>query len=152
MISDIPGPGRPPHRSSLQDLFTRHHKTSMGDLYTRSPDIPQLPRSPAVPEPPRKTSMGDPCTGALCKISSQDLYSEPPGKTSMRNPFCSTAIKTAQDQAGDSRMGDYKIGGYDYMCYKWKGTGTNIMQRYSYHSDPFMQIIFSANLTETIVH
>ena len=145
---DIPGLSRSPHRSSLQDLFTRPpceisiqdrlisldllglftralyrissqdlyerslYKSSLqdlltrrlwGHLYTRAPQIPGLPRSP------HRSSLQDPVTspiwnisiqdllasldllglftGALYKISSQDLYERSLYKSSLQDLF-----------------------------------------------------------------
>ena len=75
------------YKSSLQDLFTGPH---MRHLYTRIPGIPGLSRSPhrsslqdLFTRPPCEISIQDRLisldllglfTGALYKISSQDLY------------------------------------------------------------------------------
>ena len=74
------------YKSSLQDLFTRPlweisksslHKTSMRDLCTRA----LCTRSPDIPGPPGLF------TGALYKISSQDLYEESLYKSSLQDLF-----------------------------------------------------------------
>ena len=88
------------YKSSLQDLLTR---PLWGHLYTRAPQIPGLPRSP------HRSSLQDPFTspiwnisiqdllasldllglftGALYKISSQDLYERSLYKSSLQDLF-----------------------------------------------------------------
>ena len=88
------------YKSSLQDLLTR---PLWGHLYTRAPQIPGLPRSP------HRSSLQDPFTspiwnisiqdllasldllglftGALYKISSQDLYERSLNKSSLQDLF-----------------------------------------------------------------
>ena len=88
------------YKSSLQDLLTR---PLWGHLYTRAPQIPGLPRSP------HRSSLQDPVTspiwnisiqdlltsldllglftGALYKISSQDLYERSLYKSSLQDLF-----------------------------------------------------------------
>ena len=71
---------RPLLEISSQELPTRlHHKTSMRNLGTKSPDIPG---------PPGETSVKDLLKGALYKFSSQDLYERSVCKTSW-NPWTS---------------------------------------------------------------
>ena len=100
---------RSPHKTSMGDRYTRAlYKTSSQDpqmrhLYTRSPEIPGLPRSP------HRSSLQDPFTspiwnisiqdvlasldllglftGALYKISSQDLYERSLYKSSLQDLF-----------------------------------------------------------------
>ena len=100
---------RSPHKTSMGDRYTRTlYKTSSQDLYmrhlyTRSPEIPGLPRSP------HRSSLQDPFTspiwnisiqdllasldllglftGALYKISSQDLYERSLYKSSLQDLF-----------------------------------------------------------------
>ena len=91
---DIPGPPKSLHRSSLQNLFTRPlweisiqelstrslHKTSLRDLYTRALSLSarSLHRTPIwdISKQDLRIFLDllDLFTGALYKISSQDLY------------------------------------------------------------------------------
>ena len=69
---EIPGPPRPPHRSSTKSL----HQPQMRHLYTRSPDTPGPPRSlhKSSLQDRHKASMRDLFTRALYKVFSQDHH------------------------------------------------------------------------------
>ena len=89
---------------SLQELSTKSlEKTSLSDLYRRSPDIPG---------PPGKTSMGDLSTKALYKISWSPGISGPLAKTFIRDLFTRTLYKTSSQDLYERSL-------YNISWYLW---------------------------------
>ena len=112
---DIPGPPRSLHRSSLQDLFTRHlRKISIQELskiswYSWTAEVSSQQLSTRSLHKTyiweifiqelstrslHKTSMRDLYTRALYKISSQDYYETSRYKSSLQDLFTGTPYET----------------------------------------------------------
>ena len=133
----IPGPPRSPHRSSLQDLFTRPlwalYKSSLQDLFTRplwEISIQELSTRSLLRTPIWDISIQDLrisldllglFTGDLHKISSQDLYERSLYKSSLQDLFTRPLWETSKQELSTRSLHrtPYETSLYKLPWYPW---------------------------------